>query len=113
MSKKSGGARTKTKDVPTLCWNCQRAAGSVTQRCEWSRSFRPVPGWIALPAPVTVGTGGGKHIELSYRVIRCPQFVPDERIKRCPQAQRHGCIEGATRLCDSCRYYTIKNKGNY
>lgn len=70
-------------------------------------------GWIALPAPVTVGTGGGKHIELSYRVIRCPQFVPDERIKRCPQAQRHGCIEGATRLCDSCRYYTIKNKGNY
>ena len=113
MSKISGGARSKTKSRTTLCWNCQRAAGPVAQRCEWSRSFRPVPGWIALPSPVTVGTGGEKHTEMSYHVIRCPQFVPDERIKRCPQAQRHGCIEGATRLCDSCRYYTIKNKGNY
>lgn len=70
----SGGAHSKTKSRTTLCWNCQRAAGPVTQRCEWSKIFRPVPGWIALPAPVTVGTGGGKHTEMSYHVIRCPQF---------------------------------------
>ena len=29
-----------------LCWDCANACGG----CEWSRSFRPVPGWSASPS---------------------------------------------------------------
>lgn len=69
--------RTVTRDPcepgryhpPTLCWDCQRAAGPVENRCSWSLELRPVKGWTARKSRI---------IEGSYYVKKCPLFTPDE-----------------------------------
>ncbi len=59
-------AHPKRKKKETLCWTCQNACGG----CSWSRSFTPVEGWEAKPT---------KNEQTdSYRVISCPEFIPDE-----------------------------------
>ena len=70
------------RSKPSLCWSCQNAAGG----CNWSAyciglSDDPiVPGWEAeekhksnLIDHVSFKDGG-----LVYRVISCPEFIPDE-----------------------------------
>ena len=53
----------------TKCWTCKKACGG----CCWSREFKPVPGWIAIP---THHPTNGEHAE-SYHVISCPEYRPD------------------------------------
>ena len=50
----------------TLCWSCGRACGG----CSWSREFKPVKGWEAVPTRI--------HDEVdSYHVIHCPKYLPE------------------------------------
>ena len=58
------------KRTASLCFDCQNACCG----CSWSRSFVPVPGWMAVPTVAVSGQGMRKR---SYRVIACPEFVPD------------------------------------
>lgn len=65
----------------TLCWHCANAYGG----CCWTGRdehgglmFQPVPGWTA--EETTVSVGGGK-CEKSYRVIECPEFLPERKEK--------------------------------
>lgn len=55
-----------------LCWDCDNACGG----CEWSRSFRPVPGWTATPVRriQSYGKKGYKVID-TYRITACPKFT--------------------------------------
>ena len=55
----------------TLCWKCANAVPSPATGagCSWSRHFKPVRGWDAVPRP----TDRSK----SYFVRACPKFVPD------------------------------------
>lgn len=61
----------------TLCWSCRRAAGG----CSWSRSLRPVEGWLASYRPVLMPASiGGKRRYVpqeSYIVRWCPQYAPE------------------------------------
>ena len=52
----------------TLCWQCENAVPNHKGRgCEWSRRFRPVPGWTAqemcgsLPGEESDGKQGGNQ----------------------------------------------------
>ena len=56
----------------TLCWTCQNACGG----CSWSKSFTPVEGWKAKPTQIK--TVYNDVFEESYRVIECPEYIPDE-----------------------------------
>ena len=57
-----------------LCWDCAKACGG----CEWSRSFRPVPGWSASPSRriQNYGETGFKVID-TYRITACPKFIKE------------------------------------
>ena len=57
-----------------LCWDCANACGG----CEWSRSFRPVPGWSASPSRriQNYGETGFKVID-TYRITACPKFIKE------------------------------------
>ena len=55
----------------TLCLECQNAVPSRTRGCEWSREFKPVPGWTAEP---TIKDGGAYN---SFHVHKCPKYTPD------------------------------------
>ncbi len=50
----------------TLCWRCDNNAGL----CEWSQSFKPVPGWDAERKDILSSSGATE----SYIVYRCPKF---------------------------------------
>ena len=57
----------------TLCWECKNAVPNSESGtgCEWSRYFKPVPGWDAKRKDVSMG----KNKKLvSYCVINCPKF---------------------------------------
>lgn len=73
-----------TKD--TLCWSCQHAVPNYegTRGCAWSQDGEPVAGWTAEPSDIKYSDGYGTGFTRSYRVIDCPQFLPDE--KRGPEA---------------------------
>lgn len=65
----------------TLCWHCANACGG----CSWTGrdehgalQFKPVEGWTAVPTEVSVSAGKSQP---SYRVIECPEFLPDRREK--------------------------------
>ena len=47
-----------------LCWRCKKAC----KGCSWSRDFKPVKGWTALPS---------KNYPDGYRIISCPEFESD------------------------------------
>lgn len=55
----------------TLCWYCQRAVGG----CSWSRKFKPVEGWDAIPTKIWYGHKA-EPLQ-SYIVKSCPQFLGD------------------------------------
>lgn len=57
------------QDKPTLCWSCENACCG----CSWSRSFKPVDGWTAVPTKVFAKT----DFIASYRVMKCPQYKSD------------------------------------
>lgn len=75
---------------PTLCWSCARACGG----CSWTERdpvthairFEPVKGWEA--EKTTINGSKSEHGEKcyryttdSYRVVRCPLYVPDRRTR--------------------------------
>ena len=70
----------------TLCWSCQNACGG----CSWSEydpktgkiKFEPVPGWEAIPTKISM-QGRVEKIG-SYRVIKCPLYVPDPPREEAP-----------------------------
>ena len=62
---------SKYKPRPdTLCWDCKN---STNNGCEWSRSFKPVEGWNAVPSAILVGGANDKYTD-SYLVLECPKF---------------------------------------
>lgn len=62
---------SKYKPRPdTLCWDCKNATNNG---CEWSRSFKPVEGWNAVPSAILVGGANDKYMD-SYLVLECPKF---------------------------------------
>ena len=61
----------------TLCWDCQNAVPDLEGKrgCNWSRHHKPVEGWDAVrQIHATVA-----YSYVSYEVIKCPQFLADER----------------------------------
>lgn len=61
----------------TLCWHCANACGG----CSWSGRdergklmYQPVEGWTAIPMDIN---NDRTHVEQSYMVIDCPEFVPE------------------------------------
>lgn len=61
----------------TICWKCKKATGG----CSWSRAFKPVNGWIALPTEVMVGHDKGAQSIPSFDVYACPEFDLLDRLK--------------------------------
>ncbi len=59
----------KRKSIDTLCWDCQNAIG----KCSWSREFKPVEGWTAIPTFI------GRDKIKSFCVVECPQFKEDKQ----------------------------------
>lgn len=63
----------------TLCWTCQNCYGG----CSWTEwdpqtgtpRFVPVDGWSARREMRIYGG----NVDFSYHVIRCPQYISDER----------------------------------
>lgn len=53
------------------CWTCKKAYGL----CRWSRDFKPIPGWNAIP---THHPSNGVFAD-SYKIISCPEYVKEER----------------------------------
>ena len=60
----------------TICWNCKKASG----RCSWSREFKPVEGWRAIPTKVREQGKKDKFIP-SYDVYECPEFDLLDKLK--------------------------------
>ena len=58
----------------TICWDCKRATGY----CAWSKSFKAVKGWKAVPTKIQRVTPPYDTID-SYLVLECPLFEPDAR----------------------------------
>ena len=61
----------------TLCWDCDKACG----RCSWSKNFKPVEGWQAVPTKIfqyTTGQGRKRiaYYTDSFDVYECPEFEP-------------------------------------
>lgn len=66
--------------VSTLCFDCVNAVPTPdgTRGCEWSRCFRPVPGWEAKRNDVRIQSGNTNppvRMVESYRVRKCPKFT--------------------------------------
>lgn len=60
----------------TICWNCKKATG----KCNWSREFKPVDGWLAIPTKVK--EQGKKDIFInSFDVFACPEFDLLDKLK--------------------------------
>lgn len=53
------------------CWTCKKCYGS----CEWSATFEPVPGWVAIPINIPQN---GEHAA-SFKIIYCPKYEQEER----------------------------------
>lgn len=54
-----------------LCFHCDNACGG----CNWSRAFRPVPGWTAEPTLLRTDRRAGTCS--SYHITACPEFCGD------------------------------------
>lgn len=55
----------------TKCWTCQNCYGG----CSWSREFEPVKGWKAIETNIPANG----EMAASYKVIECPEYIPDRR----------------------------------
>lgn len=66
---------SRGQGIRSICWDCSRACGG----CSWSRSFRPVKGWDAVPTKIASHShnGDGEFLRSSYAVISCPLFDRD------------------------------------
>lgn len=62
----------------TLCWECDNCYGG----CAWSRSFKPVEGWTAIPTEAHITNGKYSEVRHGYTVLKCPEFVKDRRRKK-------------------------------
>ena len=60
----------------TVCWHCQKACGGPSG-CSWFNGFKPVPGWEAISN--TIQYEGTQKGLTSYTVIKCPEFIADNR----------------------------------
>lgn len=61
---------TESKFQP--CWTCQNACNGG---CSWSREFKPVDGWKAIPTYIQEN---GEHAN-SYKIIYCPEYEKEVR----------------------------------
>ena len=61
-----------TKKHSTLCWDCDKACG----KCSWSKRFKPVDGWKAVPTKVWIGGESRHPWGDSFDVYECPEFEP-------------------------------------
>ena len=77
----AGGTMAKTKkkhklQMPkeSLCWQCKNAVPSpwTGAGCEWSREYKPVPGWKAEMRERT-------NLKGSYFVFKCPKFEKEKK----------------------------------
>ena len=67
----------KTKKNKQICWDCKNACGNG---CSWFQNFVPVDGWKAKE---TIITDSHKRFIKSFKITKCPQFVPDScEVKR-------------------------------
>ena len=65
----------------TLCWHCARAVA----KCPWSKHFKPVKGWTAIPTVIKSLYLDGTILSIdSYVVLKCPLFIPDAECKPKP-----------------------------
>lgn len=60
--------RKTKKEAETICWKCKNACNSG---CEWSRAFKPVPGWDVEAVEFI----DNYKLVTSFRVISCPKFI--------------------------------------
>lgn len=59
----------------TLCWDCINAVPEKERGCSWSRSFTPVPGWVAKESAIYSKTYESETVSIkSYCVMECPEF---------------------------------------
>lgn len=66
----------------SLCWDCRRAAGPMSNRCSWAIDFTPVDGWDAEKTLVYSTSDSGNPIYInSYHVYNCPLFLKDRNVK--------------------------------
>ena len=69
-------ARKATHPCSQLCWSCKKAVCG----CSWSRSFKPVNGWDAVPSTILNWSDGKRTITTgSYTIRGCPEYEPDKR----------------------------------
>lgn len=59
------------KNKGQICWDCKNACGNG---CSWFQNFEPVDGWKAKE---TLISDSHKRLINSFKITRCPQFVPD------------------------------------
>ena len=64
-----------------ICWDCQRACGG----CSWSRygEFQLVPGSEVRRTVRNEQSGRYRYQVPGVTVISCPEFLADERSKKC------------------------------
>ena len=53
------------------CWTCKNCYGD----CNWSRDFKPVPGWIAQKTFIE----SNEEYADSYKILYCPEYMEDKR----------------------------------
>lgn len=80
------------KETRTICWDCSNACGA----CSWSKDFTPVEGWEIEEIMHKDGTGG-------CAVIKCPQFVKEDRENRKLDLDEQGCLRMVERLMEITR----------
>lgn len=52
------------------CWTCQNACSG----CSWSREFKPIKGWIAIPTVLACHDTE----KTSYKIVYCPQYKAED-----------------------------------
>lgn len=70
--------RRESERPNTICIDCKHAVPTADGKygCEWSRSFQPVTGWVAVRRDLKVQEGAGRtRLSLSYKVESCPKFI--------------------------------------
>lgn len=84
----------KTLKRDTLCWDCEKQCG----KCSWSKEFKPVNGWKAIPTKIMGGVGKYERCIESFLVIECPEFELLKRLEKRTVPKR-SIIEGVNYKC--------------
>ena len=71
----------------TLCWYCKNAVNG----CCWSRHFKPVEGWKAIPT--TIYEKNEPEGMESYLVLDCPAFEADIEEEQLNKRKRQRLID--------------------